>query len=299
MNPNDGRLPVPPCQPSYQDGPLQRRAFLRAVGALAAAWLVPASAAAQLELQQAGALRIAVYADFPPYSTAGKGVDVDLGRALAAELGLQPHIVEFVADEDMNDDLRNMVWRGHYLGQRPADVMLHVPVDEHFAARNDKVAIFGPYHLETMAMARHPERVPAPSGSAASAFEVFTRERIGAELDTHASDFLLHVLNGRLRDNVSHYRSVGEAMAALGRGEIAAVLGTRTQLEAARQHAPTAAVDPLAMPEMRVSGWPLGMAVKAEHRELAQALSGALARLQRSGELARIFAAHGVTHRTP
>ena len=41
--------------------------------------------------------------------------------------------------EDMNDDLRNMVWKGHYLGTQPSDVMMHVPVDEHLAKANDKV----------------------------------------------------------------------------------------------------------------------------------------------------------------
>ena len=53
------------------------------------------------------------------------------------------------------------------------------------------------------------------------------------------------------------------------------------------------------MPELRVASWPLGMAVKAEHGGLEQALSGAIAELQRSGELGRIFAAHGVKQRTP
>jgi ABC-type amino acid transport substrate-binding protein len=276
-----------------------RRHFLVAAGALWAGALLPAHAAAPLELQQAGALRIAVYADFPPWSARGKGVDIVLGQALAERLGLRAEIVEFIADEDMNDDLRNMVWRGHYLGTRPADVMLHVPVDAHLAERNDKVALFGPYHVESMALARNPARVPPATGSAATSLEVFTREKIGAELDTHASDFLLHVLNGRLRENVVHFRSTELAMQAMQRDEVAAVLGTRAQLEAARDPASSVAIDTLQMPEMRVSGWPIGMAVKAEHTALASALGGALADLQRSGELARIFAQHGVTHRVP
>jgi len=277
-----------------------RRHFLVAAGALCAGALLPAhAAAAPLELQQAGALRIAVYADFPPWSLRGKGVDIAIGQALAERLGLRAEIVEFIADEDMNDDLRNMVWRGHYLGTRPADVMLHVPVDTHLAERNDKVAIFGPYHLESMALARNPARVPPATGSAAASLEVFTREKIGAEVDTHASDFLLHVLNGRLRDNVVHFRSTELAVQAMQRDEVAAVLGTRAQLEAALDPAASAVIDNLRMPELRVSGWPIGMAVKAEHTALASALGGALSELQRSGELARIFAQHKVTHSSP
>lgn len=275
-----------------------RRRFLIAAGALAVLAARPV-AAAELELQQAGTLRVAVYANFAPYSAAGKGIDVALGRALAERLGLQPQVVEFPADENMNDDLRNMVWRGHYLGHKPGDVMLHVPVDQRFAAANEQVRIFGPYHLETIALARLPDRVPAPDRSAESSFGVFEKERIGAELDSHASDFLRHVLGGRLQPKVTHYRNVAEAVAAMKRGETAAVMGARSELEAAVAGDPAIAIDALSMPELRVSAWPLGMAVKTDHTALAGALSDALADLQRSGALAKIFAAHGVSHRTP
>ncbi len=275
-----------------------RRHFLLAAGALYLGSLLPARAAAQLETQQAGALRIAVYADFAPWSARGKGIDIAIGQALAERLGLRAEFVEFIADEDMNDDLRNMVWRGHYLGTRPADVMLHVPVDANLARRNDKVKIFGPYHLETMALARDTARLPEPAGSA-SGLEVFSSEKIGAELDTHASDFLLHVLGGRLRNNVVHFRSTEQAVQAMRQGEVAAVMGSRAQLEAALGKADGFALDPLHMPEMRLRGWSVGMAVKAEHQALAAALGEALAELQRSGELGRIFAQHGVTHQVP
>ncbi len=277
-----------------------RRRFLLTAGALAVLAVSPArAAAAELELQQPGTLRVAVYANFAPWSSAGKGIETALGRALAERLGLQPQVVEFPADENMNDDLRNMVWRGHYLGHKPGDVMLHVPVDPRFAAANKQVKIFGPYHLETIALARLPERVPAPGGSADASFGVFEQERIGAELDSHASDFLRHILGGRLQPNVTHFRSVGEAVAAMKRGEVAAVMASRSELEAALGGDAAIALDTLSMPELRVNSWPLGMAVKAEHGGLEQALSGAIAELQRSGELGRIFAAHGVKQRTP
>lgn len=281
-----------------------RRNFLIGTGALLALALLPVQAAAQLELQQPGALRIAVYANYPPYSMEGKGVDIELGKALANKLGLNPDIVEFTADEDMGDDLRNMVWRGHYrgtnnMGHRAADVMLHVPVDRQFAERQPRVKIFGPYHLQTMAIARDPATVPAPNDIASDTFEVFTEERIGAEVDTHASDFLLHVLDGRLRDNVVHFRTIAEAAEAMKRGEISAILASQTQLEAALNGADQFKIDRLNLREMRVSAWPLGMAVKVDNTELAAALENALAELQRAGEVTKIYADHGLTHRTP
>jgi ABC-type amino acid transport substrate-binding protein len=276
-----------------------RRTFILALGGLWAGLLLPAHAKAEPELQQAGTLRIAVYADFAPWSARGKGVDIALGQALAERLGLRAEIVEFPADEDMSDDLRNMVWRGHYLGTRPADVMLHVPVDAYFAAQNDKVAIFGPYHLETMAIARDPARVPPLTGTPDHAFEVFTREKIGVEIDTHASDYLLHVRNGGIRDNVVHYPSIANAVAALRNGEISAIMAPHGQIEGTLGADTAYQINAMALPGQRATHWPLGMAVKAGHEQLKTALSDGLIELQRSGELTRIFNAHGLTHRVP
>jgi ABC-type amino acid transport substrate-binding protein len=214
-------------------------------------------------------------------------------------MGLQPEVVEFTADEDMNDDLRNMVWKGHYLGTRPADVMLHVPVDQYLASKNEQVKIFGPYHLESVAIARNPSRVPAVSGSAALALEVFTREKIGVEIASMADGFLLSVLNGRLRENVVHFPTIAAAVQAMRAGEVAAVMGARTELEAAsagKSDFPITAVD---MPELTIKGWPLGMAIKVDSTGLGDALTKAMIEIQRDGTLDKIFAQNGTTRRTP
>jgi ABC-type amino acid transport substrate-binding protein len=76
-------------------------------------------------------------------------------------------------------------------------------------------------------------------------------------------------------------------------------MGTRGEIEAALSAHPAVAIDTLALPELRVTGWPLGMAVKADSAALAEALGNALADLQRAGDLARIFEANGVRHRLP
>ena len=62
-----------------------------------------------------GGLRIAVYTEHAPFSDEGKGVDVDLGNALAAKLALPAEIIPFKDGESVDDDLRNMVWKGYYL----------------------------------------------------------------------------------------------------------------------------------------------------------------------------------------
>ena len=274
----------------------KRRRLLACLGTLLLGASLPVWADNLAEVQQKKQLRIAVYKNFPPYSFQGKGIDVDLGLALAERLGVRPEVVWFSADEDMNDDLRNMVWKGHYLGTKPADVMMHVPVDNHLASQNDKVRIFGPYHVEALAVARNPTRVPAMSGSAAIALEVFTREKVGVERTTLADAFLLGALNGRLRENVVHYGSVAEAAAGLKKGEVAAVMAPRTELEAALGNDSPFTLGPVKMPELKIDSWALGMAVKADSPELAEALGKALAELDKDGTVAKIFARYGVSH---
>ncbi|MDE2583901.1 MAG: transporter substrate-binding domain-containing protein [Betaproteobacteria bacterium] len=277
----------------------KRRRMLACLGTLLLSASLPVWADNLEEVQQKKQLRIAVYNNFPPYSFQGKGIDVDLGQALAERLGVRPEVVWFSADDDMNDDLRNMVWKGHYLGTKPADVMMHVPVDQHLAAQNDKVQIFGPYHMEAVAVARNPARVQALSGSAAIALEVFTREKVGVERTTLADSFLLGALNGRLRENVVHYGSVAEATAGLKNGEVAAVMAPRTELEAALGKDSGYALGPVKMPELKVDSWALGMAVKADSPELANALNKALTDLEKDGTVAKIFARYGVTRQAP
>lgn len=275
-----------------------RRLWLKALAALPVAAALPARADGMAEIRQRGRLRFAVYNDFSPYSTAGgKGIDADIARALATRLGLAADVVGYNAGEEMSDDLRNMVWKGHYLGTQPSDVMLHVPVDEYLAKANDKVRILAPYHRESLAMARLPERVPkAPVGSAAVALEVFTREKIGVEGRSLADSFLLGVMNGRLRDNVVHFKSTHDAVTAMVQGQLAAVLGPRAEVEDAVRGRPGPLVEAAAFPELKVDGWALGIAVKAGDGELALALDKAMSDLKRDGTIAGIFRQHGISH---
>lgn len=278
-----------------------RRLWLKALALAPLAISLPGIAAEGLEaVRQRGRLRVAVYNDFPPYAlSGGLGIDADIARALAGKLGVTAEIVAYNAGEDMNDDLRNMVWKGHYLGTQPSDVMMHVPVDEYLAKANDKVRIFGPYHRETLAMVRNPERVPkSPVGSAAVALEAFTREKIGVEGRSLADSFLLSVMNGRLRDNVVHFRSVGEAAKSMAEGKVAAVLAQRAELEAACKGMTGAVIDKANFPELKIDGWPLGMAVKAEEMALAQVLAKAMVELKEEGSIAAIFRKYGVSYQS-
>jgi ABC-type amino acid transport substrate-binding protein len=130
--------------------------------AAALALALPAVRAAAWEaIRQRGSLQVALYQDMPPFHEQGRGIDVEVARALATELGLGFSALPFAAGETMSDDLRNMVWKGHYLGWGPADVLLHVPVDAPLARDNPQVRIVAPYYRERVAIAFDRQRLPA------------------------------------------------------------------------------------------------------------------------------------------
>jgi len=255
------------------------------------------------KIRQSGALKVALYKGLPPFSdNAGgqfTGIDVALANALSKQMGLSASLLPFDADDDgMSGDLRNMVWKGHYLGYGPADVMLHVPVDPNFVRQNDQVLIFAPYLREAYVLVYDSERVRK-----VSSFEDLADQVAGAEQGTGAASALLSGARGALRDKVKIYPEANEALHALFSGEIAAAMVTRAQyesvLKAQNQSATRYVATELQSPLLPARGWAIGMAVKADQRELAQALESALNALRASGELQRIFAQYGVSMAAP
>jgi ABC-type amino acid transport substrate-binding protein len=274
---------------------LHRRAVLAAgAAALAApAWAQEGPKALE-RIRARGRLVVGLYNDMPPFHVAGKGIDVELARALARALSLEVSLLPFNADENMNDDLRNLVWRGHYLGFGPADVLLHVPVDRPLMAGNPRVEIFAPYWRERVVIARHLQQVPQMESLAS-----FKGQRIAVPGQTLAGWLLIGADGGAYREQLlTKWKDGTEAAAALQRGEVAAAAGMASELESTLGKDPRFAIEPLPVPRMR-DGWAVGMAVKKEATDLAQALQGAVNQLAESGEIGKMFAAAGVSWRKP
>ena len=263
----------------------------RSVLALAA--LPLASRAQALDaVKQRGRLTVAVYNEMPPFHVAGKGIDVDLARALAKALGVELSLLPFNADENMNDDLRNMVWRGHYLCFGPADLMLHVPVDRPLMAGNPRVQIFAPYYRERLAVARDLAAVPTMDTLAD-----FGTKRIAVPGQSLAGWLLLGAENGRYRDQLlTKWKDGTEAAAALLRGEAAGAAAQASELESVLAGNPRFAIEPLPLPRAK-DGWAVGCAVKKDHADLAQAVQAAMNALADGGELERVFARGNVRWR--
>lgn len=272
--------------------------YLKIVGYLFIALFASAPGAMAETLEKMtrsqGVIEIAVYERFLPYSFEvngqAQGVDVAIGQALAAKLGLKAKFRLIQPDESSEDDLRNQVWKGHFIGGAPADLMLHVPAHPQFAKENRQVKIT-PYYRETMAVARYPRLKNAVSIAQLEA------EKIGAEKLTLASDYLAVAMGGRLRESIALFPNVAEAIKALRQGDVPAVLGPRGEVEGhLGADLSKFIVGPMLMPGLGNDGWDVGVAVKATNTELVEAVDRAMAELHAEGAFKRIFEAQGLTY---
>jgi ABC-type amino acid transport substrate-binding protein len=241
-----------------------------------------------------GILKVAVYEDYAPFSDNNIGIDVDLAKALAEKVGLKLSLMPFKAADDVNDDLRNMVWKGHYLGYGPADVMLHVPVDHRLAVANDKVQIFAPYYRDSVRLVRSAKKFPDYDG-----VDSLAGKKIGVDGDSISALVLLSEQNGKFREDVKIYRSAIEALEKLKTGELDAVLATVSEIESVFKSDPDFPLQEVSFPRLPKQGWIVGMAVKKEETELAGKLQAATNALFESGEMAKIFGKYGVRINKP
>lgn len=285
-----------PSQPHFD-----RRGLLMGAAAMATLGLIPcsgvASAAPLTKVNALGVLRVAVYKDNRPWSwrSDGKlvGIDADLGTALASALGVRVDLAELIADESVDDDLRNGVWKGGLLGFQAADIMLHVPFDRTFAARNDQVAIIAPYYRESFQFACVKGAIDCNAAP-----NMFHGHKLAAEIDSVPDFYLMGAFGGILAKDVTHFPSGAEAVEAITDGRADGVLASKAQIESvlAARKSTNIARRNTALPAFTSPGWDIGMAVKENSRTLGDAVEAILTKMTDSGELKAIFDKYGVTY---
>lgn len=272
-----------------------RRACLQALGAaaLGAAWPAGAGAATLAKVRERGALVVGLYHDMPPFHVNGQGIDVEIAKGLAESLGVRLAMLPFHADENMADDLRNLVWRGHYLGYGPADVLLHVPVDKPLMDDTPQAAIFAPYWRESVAIASAVE----PVGPVEALSQLEGRD-VAVPGQSLAGWLLLGADGGAYKNRLrTQWKDGCEAANALRRGEVTVAAGLASELQSVLRGDARFAVRPLPSPRVSRNGWAVGMAVKRDATDLAQALQAAVNTMAQEGRLARAFEAANVTWR--
>ena len=272
-----------------------RRHALRALGAaaLVASGGVSAAESGLAALKARGTLTVAVYRDMPPFHDKGQGIDVDLAAALADALGVKLALMPFPAGEDMDDDLRNMVWKGHYLGYGPADVMLHVPVEAPLMAANPQVRIFAPYWRDRVMIARDLRQLPHLETLAQ-----LNGKSVAVPGQTLAGWLMIGADGGAYKQQLTTTWKDGvEAAQALQRGEAAAAAGLESELESVVGGDPRYVITPLPTVSNSRNGWAVGLAVKKDAGDLEAALQAAVDGLVGDRRIAQMFAKGRVTWR--
>lgn len=251
------------------------------------------------DVKSKGVLSVSVYKDFPPYSYVkdGKqqGIDIEIANVLATKLGVKSEVRLVTVGENVEDDLRNNIWKGHYLGGGVTDVMLHMPVDNAFAEKVDKVKFVAPYQLENIAFAFNTDKVGKQPTLAN-----FMSEPIGVEIDTLSDFYLLEAMQGKISEHLKHYESLSKAVDALKAGEIAGIMGPRGELEGLlAERSANLQVQSLVTPGLSRSNWAMGVAVKANNEALVKAINDGMADLVKDGTIKKIFDTYKVTYTPP
>ncbi len=261
------------------------------------------------DIVASGVLKVAVYDNFPPYSELRDGqphgIDVRLAERLAAGMGLKLELIWVVPGEKLDDDLRNYIWKGHYM--RPnllADVMLRVPYDRDYSAKrnelgelvNEQVVMFAPYQRERWQVAYDSRRLKEVPSIA-----VFSYHPIGVEVDSVPSFYMTSVFSGRMSRNTHHYPSASQAFAAMRGGEVDAVMAMRGEIDGLLHQAgdERLRLATNAYPEMGQQEWDIGMAVHESNRQLAYALEETLDGMIRSGEMTSLYGGQGLQYELP
>ncbi|TGN40584.1 substrate-binding periplasmic protein [Marinobacter confluentis] len=258
---------------------------------------------------ESGYIKVGVYRDFPPYSYERNGepagIDVDIGRRIAEEMGVEFKVHWITPDETLGDDLRNNVWKGHYLAkQRLADLMLRVPYDKEYAYMqdstgeyiNEQVVMFGPYQQETWQIAYDPQQLDSVQTIA-----VFQYNPVGVEIDTLPDFYMSSGLQGRMRDQVRHYPNLREAFSGMRAGDVSAVMGMRAEIdhELAQVENERFVKAANGFPGIGKQAWDVGMAIKHTHRQLGYAVEAIIGEIVTSGQMNELFSRNGLSYSVP
>lgn len=250
------------------------------------------------EIMARGFILLGVYRDFPPYSYREngilQGVDIDVGRLIADGLGIEARFAELTADETVEHDLRNYVWRGHYMGAPIVNVMMRVPYNREFDISVELAALTGQYANERIAIAYriedYPDGGPTPGH--------FQTDKVAVERHTLADFYLTSLNRGQLIPNIRRANSPEDARELLFAGEVSAVMGPRAQLEHDLPEGFAVHTPPL--PGLAHAEWPIGIATQFyTARMLAYEVDDIIRAAVEDGRVAAIYAKHGLTYTPP
>lgn len=260
------------------------------------------------DIQASGEIVIALYNDFPPYSYIedgeAKGIDVEIGKYIAKSLNVKPKWYFTDSGEDIDGDLRNVVWKGNPVHKTRADVMLRIPYDYDYmrqtdattgALQTDMVLIKSPYQSEKWVIVTHKETIPS-----INTMGIFAYHTIGVELDTLPDKYLSMHNRGLLRKNVKRYPRFQDAVKDFQAGKLDALSGLKSQLEFLLDYKKNQDQYYMTQEVLGIkSKWDIGLAVRTDARELSNHIDGVITQLYQDNTLAAIFDHYHITYTQP
>ena len=260
------------------------------------------------DIKASGEIVIAVYENFPPYSFiengVEKGIDIELGKKVAASLNVKPVWYFTGFDENLASDLRNTIWRGNLIHKTEADIMFRIPYDYDYLRMTDKstgelenerVTIKGPYQSEKWIIATNKEVIPQIKTLA-----IFAYQTIGVEIDMLPDLHLSGFARGLLQRNIKHYANFQDAVNDFKSGKIDAIAGLKSQIEYLIDYKNNKDKYYLTqdIPQMK-SQWDLATAVSSSYRDLSYHVDGVLDVAYKNDEIKKIFESFGVEYLAP
>lgn len=244
-----------------------------------------------------GFIEFAVFEDFAPYSfeQGGKaaGIDIEIAKLIADSLGVKPKFKFVQPDENLEADLRNWIWKGPVIGGAVANVMMHVPYNSDFACRVEQVVFTGQYYKEGIAIAYDADfyegEKPTPP--------YFRFDPVAVQNDTIADFYLTNLLGAGASANVHRFAEIGDAVAAIGTGEVRGAMGPLAQLEYFAEEGTEVHQPPLV--NFGVGQWTVGLAVHFSYRPLGYAVDDAIYAALQDGRIEKIFADYGLSFTAP
>jgi ABC-type amino acid transport substrate-binding protein len=254
------------------------------------------------EIVARGSISIGMYDDFAPYSFLEngeiKGTDAEIGKLIAQALGVKADLQLRRADENVDLDLRDHVWRGPVADGDVVNVLLHMPIDRELALRNDMVVMGGAYASERTVLAWSKTRL----GDIPTMTD-FTEEKIAVEQASIGDFYLKGVAGGALIKNIVHTLKFPDAVKALLNDEASGVMGSMAQLEYELQKAGDKrdhyGVSKMAPAGLSQGTWSYGFAVRMNYRDLYYAVEQALNDAVKDGRIRSIFDKYGLTYNPP
>ncbi|MBL4822351.1 MAG: transporter substrate-binding domain-containing protein, partial [Colwellia sp.] len=158
------------------------------------------------------------------------------------------------------------------------------------------VHMFAPFHTESWQVIYNSKKIDSVETIA-----VFQYHDIGVEVDSIPQFYLTSAFRGRMRDRAKQYPSISEAISAMTESKVDAVMGLTSQISHLQSQLSKTDY-PLAKNAFPMIGrqqWDIGMAVKADYRQLGYAVADIVESMITTGEIEKIFANYNVIYKMP